>query len=327
MSKSYRQAGVDVQLGDDLVDWLQDSNQKSTQQKRLPHQERVVSGIGGFAALFDMPFEKYEKPLVVTCTDGVGTKVKIASEYSRFSTIGQDLVAMCVNDLICTGGDPYLFLDYYAVGKLELNKAQDFLSGVQKACFLSDCHLIGGETAEMPGVYIPGDMDCAGFAVGLVSREKVWGAHLVKPDDMVIGIESSGFHSNGYSLLRKVFADDLSDWVDELLKPTHLYVDLNKKVKTQIEVHAAAHITGGGIQNIDRVLPKELKFELKPWEWPNSFREVQKRIVATDQEMLETLNCGVGFCYVISASQKNKLIDLAKESGFKAFEIGRIVEG
>lgn len=320
MSKSYRQAGVDVQLGDDLVDWLQDS----AKLRPSPHQDRVISGIGGFAALFDLPFDQYEKPLVITCTDGVGTKVKIASQYQNFSSIGQDLVAMCVNDLICTGGDPYLFLDYYAVGQLELQKAQDFLSSVRSACAQANTHLIGGETAEMPGVYVPGDMDCAGFAVGLVSRDKVWGAHKVKAGDLVVGIESSGFHSNGYSLLRKVFAQDMDSWQEKLLKPTHLYVSLNHEVKNKIDVHAAAHITGGGILNIDRVLPAGLKFEIKPWVWPEEFLEVQRRTGATDQEMLETLNCGIGFCYIVDESNQYELQKICQNLGFRSFEIGRI---
>ena len=223
----YKSSGVDVEAGDSLVDWLIEDEKKYP----TPHADKIISGIGGFASLFRADFSKMKKPCLVTCTDGVGTKVKLASEFNRYEGIGQDLVAMCVNDLICTGGDPLLFLDYYASGKLNLENAQSFLRSVRKACFDSDCALIGGETAEMPGVYHDNDFDCAGFAVGVVDEEKSLGSRLVKKGDQVLGVASSGFHSNGYSLLRQVFAQDKEKWLDTLLTPTALYVKLFKTDK------------------------------------------------------------------------------------------------
>ena len=204
MSMDYKQAGVDVAAGDALVDWL-----KSTNPKKFPHQDKIVSGIGGFAALFRADFSKMKEPCLVSCTDGVGTKVKLAAEFGRYREVAQDLVAMCVNDMVCCGAQPLFFLDYYATGKLQLDAAKDFLSGVRDACHESDCALIGGETAEMPGVYHEKDFDCAGFAVGVVDKPEALGPHRVKVGDRLLGLASSGFHSNGYSLLRKVFAEDL----------------------------------------------------------------------------------------------------------------------
>lgn len=317
---SYEKSGVNVKAGDALVDWLALEENK----KPLPHADKIVSGIGGFASLFRASFSQYKKPCLVTCTDGVGTKVKLAAQFKRFEGIGQDLVAMCVNDLICTGGDPLLFLDYYATAKLNLDDAKVFLKSVREACRLSDCALVGGETAEMPGVYAPNDFDCAGFAVGVVDEEKAWGSHLVKEDDQVLGISSSGFHSNGYSLLRKVFEKDLSDWVEVLLKPTALYVKLIQELKTQIEIHAAAHITGGGIENVNRVLPPELCWKMKTWQWPQVFNEVQKRCGLTPQEMQKTLNCGIGFVLVLPASQVVQASAIIQEQGYQVYDLGSL---
>jgi phosphoribosylformylglycinamidine cyclo-ligase len=317
-SIDYKSSGVDVVAGDALVDWLQVDDQKV----RQPHAERIVSGIGGFASLFRADFPQMKKPCLVTCTDGVGTKVKLAAQYEKFDGIGQDLVAMCVNDLICTGGEPLLFLDYYATGKLNLNDAKAFLSSVRKACLESDCALVGGETAEMPGVYHQKDFDCAGFAVGVVDEEKTLGAHRVQKGDCLIGVASSGFHSNGYSLLRKVFENDMDQWADELLKPTALYVKLSKALKKEVEVHALAHITGGGIENIPRVLPENVKWIKKDWPWPEAFREVQRRTQMTDEKMLETLNCGVGLVVILSPSQKAVAEKVINGQGFQFYDLG-----
>lgn len=317
-SIDYKSSGVDVEAGDALVDWLQVDGQKV----RPPHAERIVSGIGGFASLFRADFPEMKKPCLVTCTDGVGTKVKLAAQYERFDGVGQDLVAMCVNDLICTGGEPLLFLDYYATGKLNLNDAKAFLASVRKACLESDCALVGGETAEMPGVYHDKDFDCAGFSVGIVDEEKTLGAHRVQKGDRLIGVASSGFHSNGYSLLRKVFEKDMDQWADELLKPTALYVKLFKALKKNVELHALAHITGGGIENIPRVLPENVTWKKKDWEWPAPFREVQKRTGMSDQKMLETLNCGVGLVVILPESQVKSAQNLISEQGFKHYDLG-----
>lgn len=318
----YKSSGVDVEAGDALVDWLSEA-ESSEQKRKSPHFDRIVSGIGGFASLFRADFPQMKKPCLVTCTDGVGTKVKLASQYQIFSGIGQDLVGMCVNDLICTGGEPLLFLDYYATGKLKLEEAKLFLSSVKQACFDSDCALVGGETAEMPGVYQEGDFDCAGFAVGIVDEEKTLGAHLVKKGDRLIGVSSSGFHSNGYSLLRQVFKEDMDQWIEKLMLPTALYVKLFKDLKKDIELHAIAHITGGGIDNIPRVLG-EHQWKMKAWEMPSMFREVQKRTGMSDEKILKTLNCGVGLVLVLPSEFVSAASSKIASHGFQSFDLGEI---
>ncbi len=317
----YKKSGVDVQTGDALVDWLSRENSSIP----TPHQSQILSGIGGFASLFRLNLSDLKKPCLVTCTDGVGTKVLLAVQFEQYEGVAQDMVAMCVNDLITTGADPLMFLDYYATGKLDLNAAQSFLTGVKKACFESDCALVGGETAEMPGVYQGKDFDCAGFAVGIVDEDKRLGSHLVQEGDIAVGIASSGFHSNGYSLLRKVFEKDLADWKDVLLRPTHLYVKLAKKLKS-IDVHAFAHITGGGIENIPRVLPKGLGLELKSWEFPKEFQEVQSRTGMSKRQMLETLNCGIGFVVITSKRYESDIHSAAQSLNFKTYDLGKVIK-
>lgn len=321
MAIDYKQAGVDVEAGDALVDWLQKTG------KRGPHADRVLSGIGGFASLFRIGFPEMKKPCLITCTDGVGTKVKLASRFKRFEGVGQDLVAMCVNDLICCGGVPLMFLDYYAVGQLNLDDARGFLDSVRRACDESDCALVGGETAEMPGVYQPGDFDCAGFAVGVVDEEKTIGPHRVKPGQRLVGVSSSGFHSNGYSLLRKVFEKDLEQWADELLKPTALYVRLMKDLMAGGLVEAAAHITGGGIENIPRVLPAGTEAVLKPWPFPAPFLEVQKRAGLSDLELMKTLNSGIGFVLVCEPARFETVRELVRKHGFTDYDLGTVEAG
>jgi phosphoribosylformylglycinamidine cyclo-ligase len=315
-NKDYRSSGVDVEAGDALVDWLQNQNQTQI------HQNRIVSGIGGFASLFRADFPEMKKPCLVTCTDGVGTKVKLASQFNEYAGVAQDCVAMCVNDLICTGGRPLLFLDYYATGKLNLSAAQDFLSGVKAACAESLCALVGGETAEMPGVYAEKDFDCAGFAVGIVDEDNALGAHRVRSGDRLLGVSSSGFHSNGYSLLRKIFADDLAEWKDVLLKPTALYVKLMAELQKTCELHAAAHITGGGIENIPRVLPPHLTWKPKYWTFPAIFQEVQKRTQMSDDEMRKTLNCGIGFVLVLPEKFYAAAAAIVMQQGFTTYDLG-----
>ncbi len=330
MPVNYKSSGVDIEAGDALVDWLAADAKKnaSVLQNKLEFSKNLVDGIGGFASLFRMNFPKIKKPVLITCTDGVGTKVKLASRYQRFDQVGQDLVAMCVNDLICTGGFPLMFLDYYAVGKLELESAKQFLTGIKKACLDSRCMLVGGETAEMPGVYQGNDFDCAGFAVGIVDEDNILGAHRVKNNDIVVGIASSGFHSNGYSLLRKVFEKDLDQWIDQLLIPTRLYVELALSLHDlEKDLHALAHITGGGVENIPRVLPEGLQFKMQAWSLPDAFKEVQARANMSDSEMLTTLNCGVGLAVIVSPGFQAEVIQKAKNFGFEAFVIGSIQEG
>jgi phosphoribosylformylglycinamidine cyclo-ligase len=315
----YKQAGVDVEAGDALVDWL-----KSNAPARWPHQDRLVEGIGGFAALFRADFKELKEPCLVSCTDGVGTKIKLAVHFESYREVAQDLVAMCVNDLVCCGARPLFFLDYYASGKLRLPAAKDFLAGVQAACVEADCALIGGETAEMPGVYEGNDFDCAGFSVGVVDRTQALGAHRVRPGMRLIGIASSGFHSNGFSLLRKVFAADLDSWRAELLKPTALYVKLVHAALAVGGLEAVAHITGGGMDNVPRVLPKGTIARLQSWPVPAPFLEVKKRSGMTWMAMLGTLNCGVGMCWVVRPEKAEALKGVARQTGFNAFDLGTV---
>lgn len=318
MSIDYKKAGVDVEAGDSLVDWLQSTHQPG------PHSDRVLAGIGGFASLFRMYPSNLKKPCLVTCTDGVGTKVKIASRYKRFEGVGQDLVAMCVNDMICSGAQPLLFLDYYATGKLDLADAKAFLDSVRRACHESDCALVGGETAEMPGVYQAGDFDCAGFAVGVVDEDQALGAHRVKPGHVAVGLASSGFHSNGYSLLRKVFENDMDKWADVLLTPTALYVKVMQAIQRDNLVHAAAHVTGGGIDNIPRAMPAGTKMTLNPWPIPAPFREVQKRAGLTEEQLLRTLNGGIGLVVFCDADRVEHVREQATSHGFENFLLGTV---
>lgn len=316
----YKQAGVDVAAGDALVDWL-----KSTNPQKFPHQDKIVSGIGGFAALFRADFSAMKEPCLVSCTDGVGTKVKLAAEFGRYREVAQDLVAMCVNDMICCGAQPLFFLDYYATGKLQLEAAKDFLAGVREACHQSDCALIGGETAEMPGVYHEKDFDCAGFAVGVVDKPKALGAHKVQVGDRLLGFASHGFHSNGFSLLRKVFGADLEKWEDTLMRPTALYV---KPVLALIQsggVHALSHITGGGLDNLPRVLPEGMAAEVVPWTIPAEFMEVLHRSKMTVEQMVVTLNCGLGMVAVVAEDRFAALMEQAQLLGLRPLDVGRVV--
>lgn len=326
-SVNYKDSGVDVQAGDDLVDWLQSSGQEDSHLSKdlLANKKRIVDGIGGFAALFNGSFPNMKKPTLVACTDGVGTKVKLASYFNDYSTVGYDLVGMCVNDLICTGGDPLFFLDYYAVGKLDLNHAKAFLSSVRKACEESSLALIGGETAEMPGVYQVGDFDCAGFSVGVVDEEKRWGPHLVENGDVILGLPSSGFHSNGFSLIRKVFEGEFDQYRDWLLAPTRIYVGIIRELKAKIKIKAAAHITGGGVENLPRVLNANQAVKLNSWNLPDSFLEVQKRTGLSRIEMLKTLNCGFGFAVIVSPEEVDSCLQILKAWDVRSQIIGQVV--
>lgn len=322
MAIDYKQAGVDIEAGDALVDWL-----KSSAPKKWPHQDKLVEGIGGFAALFRADFKDYKEPCLVSCTDGVGTKIKLAVHFESYREVAQDLVAMCVNDMICCGARPLFFLDYYASGHLRLEAAKEFLAGVQAACVESDCALIGGETAEMPGVYEGNDFDCAGFSVGVVDKTKALGPHRVKAGMKLLAVASSGFHSNGFSLLRKVFAADLDNWKNELLKPTALYVKLVHAAIAEGGVEAVAHITGGGMDNIPRVLPKGTVAVLHPWAVPAPFLEVKKRSGMSWMSMLNTLNCGLGMVWAVRPDKLDSLRALCERQGHRAFDLGEVEAG
>lgn len=324
MSIDYKTAGVDVEAGDALVDWLQSS---AKEKGKGPHADKLLSGIGGFAAVFRLQFPEIKKPALVASTDGVGTKVKLASHFNSYEGVGQDLVAMCVNDLVCCGARPLFFLDYYATGKLDLEAARPFLNGVREACHASGCALIGGETAEMPGVYREKDFDCAGFSVGIVDEDNMLGPARVQVGSEVIGVSSNGFHSNGFSLIRKLFHEDLERWKDVLLKPTHLYPKLVLKLHDANLLQAVAHITGGGMENIPRVMPKGTKLDLMDWAWPDEFIEAQDRSGLSREEMLKTFNCGVGLALIVDTKNSDAVMKMCEELGYKSYPLGRIESG
>ena len=278
-----------------------------------------------YASLLDFPSSQYKNPVLAASTDGVGTKLKLAAYFNEWEGVGQDLVAMCVNDLICVGAKPLFFLDYYACGRLNLKQAKAFLKGVIKACRESDCPLVGGETAELTGLYKAPDLDCAGFCVGVVERAQVLSPLRVRPGDKILGLKSSGFHSNGYSLLRKLYppqSPGLKKHKKSLLQPTRLYTFL-KPHRQQIKgLRAMAHITGGGLDNLSRVLPPHLNARLKPWALPAPFREVKSRAKLSWKQLLKTFNCGIGLVLIVK-DQKSPLKNFPKE---EAIELGQVEE-
>jgi len=328
-SLSYRDAGVDIDAGNALIE-------KIKPVVKNTFRPGVLTGLGGFGALFELPTEKYKKPVLVSGTDGVGTKLKLALEMNKHDTIGIDLVAMCVNDIVVTGAEPLFFLDYYATGHLELDTATDVISGIAKGCELSGCALTGGETAEMPGMYEGEDYDLAGFAVGIVEKDQIIEAGEVKKDDILLGLASSGPHSNGYSLIRKVlerakteldtpFEDTTLG--EALLAPTHLYVKPLLALMDTVRPHAFAHITGGGLtENLPRVLPEYTTAVINKdsWKRPAVFDWLQTNGNIEEEEMLRTFNCGIGMVVCVDPSDKDKAIAELHKQGEKVFEIGKI---
>lgn len=299
----YKSAGVDIDAAEELVGWLR------SQPEDAMHKDLKVEGIGGFASLFRIP-KDVSNPCMVSCTDGVGTKLKIAFEFKKYRSVGQDLVAMCVNDLVTLGARPLFFLDYFSTGQLDLNITKEFLSGVIEACKESECSLVGGETAEMPGFYPKGEFDCAGFSVGVVDEKKVWTKNRVKAGDKVFAVKSSGFHSNGYSLLRKVFENSMSEYSETLAIPTRLYVKpVLKLIQNQTEIHSAAHITGGGMENVARVIPDGLSWEVPQFEMPPIYQEIKKRTGISNRELLRTFNCGVGFVLIAPKESRSSILE------------------
>ncbi len=328
-SLSYKDAGVDIDAGDELVENIKHVA-KSTSRPE------VLGGLGGFGALFQLPLEKYRQPILVSSTDGVGTKLKLAIQLKQHDTIGIDLVAMCVNDLIVQGAEPLFFLDYYATSKLAVDVASSVISGIGEGCRQAGCALIGGETAEMPGIYQPHDYDLAGFCVGIVEKDDLIDGSKVKPGDSIIALASSGPHSNGYSLIHKIvelqqanldeyFAD--STLGETLLTPTKIYVKPILALLKQQPVHAIAHITGGGLlENIPRVLPTDCQANINAdsWKIPKIFQWLQQHGNITQPEMFRTFNCGVGMIVIVPKTAANACIDLLTTLGEAAWEIGHI---
>ena len=323
---TYRDAGVDIDAGNDLVKRI------GPIAKRTLRPE-VMGGLGGFGALCALP-EGYKNPVLVAGTDGVGTKLRLAMEHDSHDTVGIDLVAMCVNDLVVGGAEPLFFLDYYATGKLDVDTAARVVSGIGEGCEQAGCALIGGETAEMPGMYEGEDYDLAGFCVGVVERDGIIDGSQVEPGDTIIGLGASGPHSNGYSLVRRILeqADDTDDLdgkplMEHLLAPTRIYVKSLLELIKQVPVHALAHITGGGLpENLPRVLPNGTRavIDTQSWQWPAVFRWLQEQGQVPTNEMYRTFNCGVGMVVVVPEAQVDQTLALLEASGENAFVIGAI---
>ena len=330
---TYADAGVDIDAGNALVERIKPAAKKTA-------RSGVMAGLGGFGALFDLKGAGYKDPILVAATDGVGTKLRIAIDTGNVSTIGIDLVAMCVNDLVCQGAEPLFFLDYFATGKLELDQATAIIEGIAKGCELSGCALIGGETAEMPGMYHDGDFDLAGFSVGAMERGEDLPAG-VKEGDVLIGLASDGVHSNGYSLVRKTVEVSGLKWDDkapfgegtlgeELLKPTRLYVKQTLAAVRAGGVHALAHITGGGLtENLPRVLPEGLgaDIDLTSWTLPPVFAWIADVAGLAESEMLKTFNAGVGMVLSVDADKADDIIALLKAEGETVYTLGTVTAG
>ncbi|WP_299201537.1 phosphoribosylformylglycinamidine cyclo-ligase [uncultured Amphritea sp.] len=325
---SYKDAGVDIDAGNALVDRIKGV------AKRTARPE-VMGGLGGFGALCEIP-EGYKKPVLVSGTDGVGTKLRLAMDLNKHDTIGIDLVAMCVNDLIVAGAEPLFFLDYYATGKLNIDIAADVVTGIGAGCELAGAALVGGETAEMPGMYEGEDYDLAGFCVGVVEKDEIIDGSKVSVGDKLIALPSSGPHSNGYSLIRKIIEvrnADLSGTVDgkplteALMEPTRIYVKPVLELIKKSQVNALSHITGGGLlENIPRVLPQSAKavIDINSWQMPEVFRWIQTLGNVDSREMYRTLNCGIGMVIVVPADTANAALQILKDAGEAPFIVGEI---
>ena len=324
MQNSYKKSGVDISLANKLVKHISHLSKKDVKKTNSFINKDII---GGFGSLYDISETKIKDPVIVSCTDGVGTKIDLANKFKKFDTIGIDLVAMCVNDLIVQGAKPLFFLDYIAVGKLDLKKTKDILQGIFKGCHLADCKLIGGETAEMPGVYSKNKFDLAGFSVGIVSKRKILNKYNVKDKDIVLAIPSSGFHSNGFSLVRSVLKKKKinKSFKKNLLKPTKIYSKEVLKLCNKNLINAAAHITGGGlIENLLRSIPKNLtlNIDLSKIKIHKIFKWIKGKNIS-DKEMLRTFNCGVGFC-LITPKKNVKKIKKYFTKQFIPYEIGFI---
>ena len=327
---TYRDAGVDIDAGDRLVE-----NIKPFAKKTLT--KGVLAGIGGFGALYEIAAGKYREPVLVSGTDGVGTKLKLAFELGRHATIGIDLVAMSVNDILTLGAQPLFFLDYYACGRLDVATATEVVKGIARGCEQAGCALLGGETAEMPGMYPSGEYDLAGFAVGIVEKSQIIDGSSIREGDAVLGLASSGAHSNGYSLIRKILAVRNVDLAakfhggtlaDAILEPTRIYVKPVLKLAGAVSVKGLAHITGGGlVDNVPRILSDRLaaRIERAAWPMPPLFRWLKDEGNITDEELYRVFNCGIGMVVVVRETDAAKAIKMLKAAGETAWRIGKIV--
>ena len=327
---SYKDAGVDIDAGDALVERIKPLAKKTM-------REGVLAGIGGFGALFEVP-KRYREPVLVAGTDGVGTKLRLAFEWNCHGTIGQDLVAMSVNDILVQGAEPLFFLDYFACGQLTIDTAASVIGGIAKGCEIAGCALIGGETAEMPGMYPPGEYDLAGFAVGAVEKSKIINGSRICAGDIVLAIASSGAHSNGYSLVRKIIEragakpdDDLDGrpLIDAVMAPTEIYVKPLLKLMSEIDIKGLAHITGGGIvDNVPRVLPENMQAVIQrdTWELPALFRWLQTQGSVADAEMVRVFNCGIGMVLIVAPELAATAIQSLATQGLTVWVAGAVRE-
>ncbi|MFT9497797.1 phosphoribosylformylglycinamidine cyclo-ligase [Anaerosolibacter sp.] len=330
---TYKDAGVDVNEGARAVELMKHHVKKT-------FTKQVLCDLGGFGGLFELDLTGYERPVLVSGTDGVGTKLKLAFLMDRHDTVGQDCVAMCVNDILCQGAKPLFFLDYVATGKLEPEKVADIVKGISDGCVQAGCALIGGETAEMPGFYGDGEYDMAGFAVGIVDKSKIIDGSKIKAGDVLIGLPSSGIHSNGYSMVRKLFFDGLEmsteTFIDELnstlgeilLKPTRIYVDVCTSLLEKHEIKGMVHITGGGFyENIPRILPQGMgvKIELGSWKVLPIFQLIQKYGQVAEEEMFATFNMGIGMILAVNQETASKVMADLENQGEEAYIIGSVV--
>ena len=322
-SLTYKDSGVDITKGNQLIEKI-----KPIAKSTL--RPGVLGGLGGFGAMFEIPLEKYKNPVLISGTDGVGTKLKVAEMLNKHDTIGIDLVAMCVNDLIVQGAEPLFFLDYYATGSLNPEIATSVIEGIGEGCRQSGCSLIGGETAEMPGMYNGEEYDLAGFCVGIVDKNQVIDGSKVNEGDHIVALGSSGPHSNGYSLIRKVLEKSTpsAEQLNSLIEPTRIYVKSILSLANTLPVHAISHITGGGLlENIPRVLPDHLsaKLDSNSWSQPEIFKWLQKEGNIDSHEMYRVLNCGVGMVVIISKESSSQAIEHLSACGENAWLIGEVV--
>jgi phosphoribosylformylglycinamidine cyclo-ligase len=335
--ETYAGAGVDIAAGETAVDRIKDA-------VRSTYRPEVIGDIGGFGGLFAVPTDRYRQPVLVAATDGVGTKIMVAEMVGRYDTIGLDLVAMCVDDLVCQGAEPLFFLDYISAGKLDPDRVSQIVAGIAEGCRQAGCALIGGEMAEHPGAMAPGQVDVAGFAVGVVERDRILRGSTAEAGDVLVGLPSPGLRSNGYSLARRVLFDvaglDVHDELfpghtvgDELLAPSVIYSPAVRALLDSdgdVDVRAVAHITGGGlVGNLPRVLPDGLDAEVdrSTWEVPRVFTEIQRHGRIDDQEMARVFNLGIGMVVAVPADQASRTLALLADAGHRATEIGRLAPG
>lgn len=329
---TYKDAGVDIDAGNALVEAIK----PIAQATRRPE---VLTSLGGFGALFELPLNRYKNPVLVSGTDGVGTKLRLAIDYDRHNRIGVDLVAMCANDLVVQGAEPLFFLDYYATGKLDLYVARQVVEGIGIGCEQAGCALIGGETAEMPGMYPDTDYDLAGFCVGIVEKDALIDGSQVQAGDIILGLASSGPHANGYSLIRKilevsgvnpreaVLPEDDRPLIDILMEPTRIYVKPLLKTMKTVSIHALSHITGGGLlENLPRVLPKNTQavIDVNSWNRPAIFNWLQEAGRIDEHEMHRTFNCGIGMAVIVSEAEADQARQILEQQGETVFTIGHV---